>query len=297
MVPTPAPLPTGTSSRSSPPQSQVYRDAVSGAPLTTLPLEGRRAAVGGASQGIGRGCAASLAAAGATVTVMARNDAALQEVREALPRPADQDHRAISVDFARGKNARDVLLAAVAADGPMTVLINNTGGPSPGPMEVAEPAALAAAFEQHVLAYQGSVQAVLPGMIDAGYGRIINIISTSVVTPIRNLGVSNTIRAAVANWGRTLAAELGHHGVTVNNVLPGFIDTARLEASMTRRAELTGTPLDEMRKTITESVPVGRLGTPADIGAVVAFLASPAAAYVNGVNLPVDGGRLVALNI
>ena len=133
-------------------------------------------------------------------------------------------------------------------------------------------------------------------MIEMGYGRIINIISTSVVTPIRGLGVSNTIRAAVANWARTLAAELGGYGITVNNVLPGYIDTDRLRSSNERRAELAGTTIEEMAVAQVASIPTGRLGTPEDIGAVVAFLASEAAAYVNGVNLPVDGGRLGALN-
>lgn len=261
-----------------------------------LTLQGRRALVGGASKGIGRGCAEALAANGAAVTVMARDAEALEAVQCTLPQPADQEHGVISVDFGRWEGVRDAVAADVEAHGPVAILVNNTGGPGAGPLESEQPERFADAFAQHVLAYQVLVQVVRPGMIEARYGRIVNIISTSVVTPIRNLGVSNTIRGAVANWGRTLAAELAPHGITVNNVLPGYIDTDRLALSLGRRAQLAGVRRDEIVEVIRSSVPAGRLGTPADVGAVVAFLASPGAGYVNGVNLPVDGGRLVALN-
>jgi 3-oxoacyl-[acyl-carrier protein] reductase len=209
----------------------------------------------------------------------------------------DQEHDFIAVDFAGWEDVRDAAASDVAANGPVAILVNNTGGPGAGPLQEADPEALAAAFEQHILTNQALVQAVLPGMIEIGYGRIINIISTSVVIPMRGLGVSNTIRAAVANWARTLAAELGRYGITVNNILPGYIDTNRLRSSNQRRAELAGTTIEEMAAAQVASIPAGRLGTPEDIGAVVAFLASDAAGYVNGVNLPVDGGRLVSLNI
>ncbi len=264
--------------------------------MTDLPLTGRRALVGGASQGIGRGCAIALAAAGAAVTGLSRDAEALGEVVAGLPAPSGQEHGSIAVDFTDWEEVRAAAAAAVETGGPVTILVNNTGGPGAGPLHEADPHALAAGFAQHVLAYQGLVDAVKSGMVDAGYGRIVNIISTSVVTPIRNLGVSNVVRGAVANWGRTLAAELGPYGVTVNNILPGYIDTDRLRTSNQRRAELTGTTPEELAAAQVASIPVGRLGTPADVGAVVAFLASPAAGYVNGVNLPVDGGRLVALN-
>ena len=227
---------------------------------------------------------------------MARRAEVLEDLAAALPRPADQSHDSLAVDFSSWQDVRTAVSDQVDAVGPVTLLVNNTGGPGFGELQEAEPEALAAGFEQHVLAFQALTKAVLPGMIEAGFGRIVNIISTSVVTPIRQLGVSNTIRGSVANWGRTLAAELGSSGVTVNNVLPGYIDTERLEASMSRRAEAAGVSFDEMAERVTASVPAGRLGTPEDIGATVAFLCSPAAGYVNGVNLPVDGGRLVSLN-
>lgn len=261
-----------------------------------LTLAGRRALVGGASQGIGRGCAEALAARGASVTLMARRVDVLEQVCRQLPQPEGQQHGFIAVDFGRWHDVRDAAAADVAAYGPVSILVNNTGGPPPGPVVDAAPDEFAVALEQHVLAYQALVQIMRPGMIDDRYGRIINIISTSVVTPIRLLGVSNTIRGAVANWGRTLAAELGPFGITVNNILPGYIDTARLEASTTRKAELSGVTVEQLTDDIRASIPARRLGTPADIGAVVAFLASPEAGYVNGVNLPVDGGRLVSLN-
>ena len=262
----------------------------------TVALDGMRALVGGGSQGIGRGSAEALASAGASVTLLSRDSVALKTVRDELPRPAEQGHGFLAVDFGVWEDVRDAVVADVAANGPVAILVNNTGGPGAGSIREADPEAFAAAFEQHILSYQASVQAVQPGMADGGYGRIINIISTSVVTPIRGLGVSNTIRGAVANWARTLAAEVGGDGITVNNILPGYIDTARLQSSMSRRAELTGSTPGEIAAVVRASVPAGRLGTPEDIGAVVAFLASPAAGYVNGVNLPVDGGRLVNLN-
>ncbi len=260
-------------------------------------LVGQTALVGGASKGIGRGCAEALAAAGATVLLLARHQDTLDEVREALPTPEGQAHRARAVDFFDWRAVGEVAADEVASNGPITIVVNNTGGPGVGPATEADPSAFVDGVSLHVASFQATVQAIQPGMIEEGHGRIINIISTSVTSPIRNLGVSNTVRAAVANWGKTLAVELGPLGITVNNVLPGYIDTERLATSTVRRAELAGTTPEAMMESLTTSVPAGRLGTPADIGAAVAFLASPAASYVNGVDLPVDGGRLVGLNV
>lgn len=260
-----------------------------------LPLQGMRAVVGGASQGIGRGCAEALAADGATVIALSRGKEALTAVTAELPSPVGQVHTPLAVDYS-DTSAVAATAAAIVDRAGVEILVNNTGGPAPGALTAADPGDLEDAFATHVLAYQTLVAAVQPGMIAAGYGRIVNIISTSVVTPIPGLGVSNTIRAAVANWGRTLAVELGGHGITVNNVLPGYIDTDRLRTSNQRRAELAGTTVEEMAAAQVASIPVGRLGTPADIGSAVAFLASPAAGYISGVDLPVDGGRLVSLN-
>lgn len=255
------------------------------------PLAGMRALVGGSSKGIGLGCALALAQAGAAVTVMGRNPDSLDEARLSLPHHLDQTHRAITVDFSDSQAVSAAAEADVLANGRVQILINNTGGPAPGPLNEAGGGALTEGFEMHILCNQALVHATKDGMIETGYGRIINIISSSVVTPISNLGVSNTIRGAVAQWGKTLAAELAPHGITVNNVLPGSIETSRLRTTMGRLAERSGKSIDQVEQATLDAIPAGRLGHPSDIGAVVAFLASPEAGYVTGVNLPVDGGR------
>lgn len=258
----------------------------------TLPLEGRRALVGGSSRGIGYGCAVALANAGAQVTVTGRHADSLEEARASLPASSGQEHGSIAVDFADGDALRDAVESDLSAHGPIVILVNNTGGPPAGPAHEADPEAFTAAFELHVLGNQALVQTLLPGMMNAAYGRIINIISSSVVTPIPNLGVSNTVRGAVAQWAKTLAAELAPHGITVNSILPGSIDTPRLRDLMRSRATASGQTLERVEEEALASIPAGRLGKPSDIGSVAAFLASPAAEYVTGVNLPVDGGRL-----
>jgi 3-oxoacyl-[acyl-carrier protein] reductase len=256
-----------------------------------LDLQDRRAMVCGSTKGIGKACAMELAARGATIVLVARNPAALEAVRRDLPRPADQHHDALMADFEHAAKLAAAAGEFVARVGAVHILVNNTGGPPAGPIALAAPEAFLTAFSAHVVANQLLVQAVLPGMQQAGFGRIINIISTSVITPIRGLGVSNTIRAAVANWARTLAGEVAAHGITVNNVLPGYTDTDRLTALFAKRADTTGTSVDEIRDGVIATIPTGRLARPEEIAAVVGFLASPAASYVNGVNLPVDGGR------
>jgi 3-oxoacyl-[acyl-carrier protein] reductase len=262
--------------------------------MTELPLQGRRAFVCGSTQGIGRACAVELARLGASVTLLARHAEALAKVREELPRGAKQAHDFIGVDFSDWEAVRGEAMRYVHDEGPAQILVNNTGGPAPGNAIDAQPEDYMHAMEQHVLCNQALVQALAGAMRDARYGRIINIISTSVILPIRGLGVSNTIRAAVANWARTLAAELGPHGITVNNVLPGYTATARLDALLRGRAQRAGKDLAELEMELKATIPAQRFGTPEEIAAVVGFLATPAAAYVSGVNLPVDGGRLAA---
>jgi 3-oxoacyl-[acyl-carrier protein] reductase len=175
------------------------------------------------------------------------------------------------------------------------ILVNNTGGPPGGPAHTASLDDFRIAFNQHVIAAQIVLQAVLPGMRTAGYGRVVNVISTSVKEPIRNLGVSNTIRGAMASWAKTLATELGSSGITVNNVLPGYTRTARLDQILADRSKATGKSEDEVAQTMLATVPAARFAEPADVAAVIAFLATPAAGYVNGVNVPVDGGRTLSL--
>lgn len=262
----------------------------------SLELEGRQALVCGASRGIGRACAEALAARGADVVVLARDADALTALAASLPRPHPrQQHAWIAADM-RDEAALGAKVAALAAGGrPVEILINNTGGPPGGPAHEAAAEAYLAAFHQHLLAAQALLQTLLPGMRRAGYGRIVNVISTSVKEPIPNLGVSNTIRGAVAAWAKTLASELAPWGITVNNVLPGYTLTGRLERIIDERSAREGLERDEVIRAMLASVPAGRFATPAEIAAAVAFLATPAAGYVNGINLPVDGGRTQSL--
>ncbi|MCI0363201.1 MAG: SDR family oxidoreductase [Phycisphaerales bacterium] len=257
-------------------------------------LKGKRAVVCGSTQGIGRACAIELARLGASITLMARHPEGLQRVQGELDKSHGQSHDSIQVDFSDWQSVRQKASGYVGARGPVHILVNNTGGPPAGPVFEAQPEDFLKAMSQHVLCNQVLAQAVAPGMRDAKYGRIINIISTSVMMPIKGLGVSNTIRAAVANWARTLAVELAPFGITVNNVLPGYTATARLESLIKGRATRAGTTPDEVQREMIASVPARRFGTPEEIAAVAGFLASPAAGYVNGVNFPVDGGRLAA---
>lgn len=260
--------------------------------MTTFSLEGKRALVCGSTQGIGRACAMAMAANGADVTLMARHEGGLEKVRSELPAAHGQSHGAIIADFTDWELVRTRAREHLEASGPVHILLNNTGGPPAGPLYEAAPEDLLAAFTQHVVCNQILMQAVAPGMRDEGYGRIINIISTSVVMPIKGLGVSNVTRGAVGNWGRALAGELGPLGITVNNILPGYTGTARLDSLIKGRAQRAGSTVQEIEADMAATVPLGRFARPEEIGAVAAFLASPAAAYLNGLNLPVDGGRL-----
>ena len=258
----------------------------------SLTLQGKRALVCGSSQGIGRAAAVALAAAGATVTLLARNRAALEAVRDGL---VGTGHAVLVADFDDPDAVRQIVAAHVAEQGPHHILVNNTGGPRGGPAHTAEPDTFVAVFRQHLLVNQVLVQTLLPGMRAAGYGRIINVISTSVKEPIPDLGVSNTIRGAVASWAKTLAGELGTHGITVNNVLPGFTRTTRLEGLFAAKAKQSGKSIADVEAAARAMIPLGRFAEPEEIAAAIAFLASPVAGYINGINLPVDGGRTRSL--
>jgi len=260
----------------------------------TLPLEGRHALVCGASEGIGRAAAVALAELGATITLLARRQDRLDDVLATLPRPAGQTHGTLSADVS-ATEALCAKLDTLVAVNPVQVLVNNTAGPPGGTALAASPEQYLAVFRQHLVANQILVQATLPGMKAAGWGRIVNIISTSVKEPIANLGVSNTIRGAVASWAKTLASELGPFGITVNNVLPGYTRTQRLEQILAERTNASGKPQAEIAQTMLATVPAGRFAEPEDIAAAIAFLCSPQAGYINGINLPVDGGRTRSL--
>lgn len=259
-----------------------------------LNLRGRHALVCGASEGIGRATAHELALLGADVTVLARRAELLEAVASALPRKDDQRHGFVAADV----SAHDALRAkvdALVAGKPVHILVNNTGGPPGGPAHSAEASAYLDAFQRHLLASQVLVQAVLPGMRTDAWGRIVNVVSTSVREPIPNLGVSNTIRGAVAGWAKTLSRELAPQGITVNNVLPGYTETGRIAQILRDRAAATGQAEDEIAEGMRKTVPVGRFARPEEIAAAIAFLCSPAAAYINGVSLAVDGGRMQSI--
>lgn len=253
-------------------------------------LAGRHALVCGASSGIGRSAALALGALGARVTALARRRDRLDSLVEEL-RGAGVEAEAVEADLDDRTNLQATIDTLIADFGPVHVLINNSGGPPGGPLLDATPEAFELAFGRHLLASHLIVGRTLGGMREAGYGRIINVISTSVREPIPNLGVSNTIRGAVASWAKTLSRELPP-GVTINNVLPGFTDTDRLGQLAEGNANRQGTSADAVREGWRAMIPEGRLARPEELADVIAFLASPAASYVRGVSLPVDGGRL-----
>ncbi len=260
-----------------------------------LDLRGKHALVLGGSQGIGRASANELAALGADVTVLSRSRDVLEEVVAALPRTHQgQRHGFVAADMHEHAELRS-RVEALSNGSDVHILVNNTGGPPSGPALSATLDDFRIAFNQHLMAAHIVVQALLPGMQRGGYGRIINVISTSVKEPIRNLGVSNTIRGAVANWSKTLAAELGGFGITVNNVLPGYTRTGRLEQIIDDRVRASGKDRTAVAAGMLSSVPLQRFGEAAEIAAVIAFLATPAAGYVSGINIPVDGGRTQSL--
>ncbi len=259
------------------------------------PLSGRDALVCGASEGIGRASAIALAERGANVCLLSRRRDVLEALRDDLPRVhADQLHRVIAADVGRSDALRDALAALLASQS-VQILVNNTAGPPGGAAFAADPEDYVAVFRQHLVAGQILVQAVLPGMRAARWGRIVNIISTSVKEPIANLGVSNTVRGAVASWAKTLATELGPDGITVNNVLPGYTRTQRLNQILAERASASGKTEQAIADGMLATVPARRFAEASEIGAAVAFLCSPEAGYINGINLPVDGGRTRSL--
>lgn len=252
-------------------------------------LSDRRALVCGSSQGIGLACAQQLASLQAQVTLCARNQEDLERALETLP---GSGHSLLVADFDEPQSVVTAVESHLEQQGPFQILVNNSGGPPGGPIFEANADEFLVALRRHLVCNHRLAQLLVPGMESSGFGRIVNIISTSVREPIANLGVSNATRGAVASWSKTLSKELGSAGVTVNSVLPGFTDTARLTQLMEKRAQAQGTTPDQIEKGWIDSIPLGRLARAEEIGSAVAFLCSPAASYISGVCLPVDGGRL-----
>ncbi len=254
-------------------------------------LQGRHALVCGASRGIGRATAVALAEQGASITALARSADRLEALLPELRRAGAPAARSLVADLDDRASLGEAIDALLGAHGPIHVVINNTGGPPGGRLCEAAPEAILSALQRHLLSAHLILQRVLPGMCEAGYGRFVQILSTSVREPIDNLGVSNLTRAAVASWAKTLSRELPA-GITINNVLPGFTDTERLGSLKEANAARTGRTPEAVQAAWLSGVPEGRLGRPEELGAVVAFLASPLASYVRGTSIPVDGGRL-----
>ncbi|SMF59888.1 SDR family oxidoreductase [Pseudobacteriovorax antillogorgiicola] len=257
-----------------------------------LRLSGKKALVCGASQGIGRAVAQELALLGCQVIALARNESKLRDTVASLE---GDGHQILVADHGRTQELKDAVHGFVENHGAIHILINNSGGPPGGPIQDAGDDAFLAAYTRHLLANVNLSRVLLPGMKDAGFGRIINIISTSVKIPIKGLGVSNATRGAVANWAKTLSYEVASHGITVNNVLPGATETSRLDQIIAGQAEKQGKSQDAVVAAMKGTIPAARFGKDYEVAAVAAFLASPAAAYVNGASIPVDGGRTGSL--
>ncbi len=255
-----------------------------------LSLEGRNAIICGSSQGIGFAIAEELALMGANCILIARNEERLKQAVQLLDIALRQSHSYYVADFDHLDQSRE-LIAKITAGKQVHILVNNAGGPPAGPITEAKEEEFLRVFNQHLLTSHVLTKGVIEGMKTAGYGRIINIISTSVKIPLKNLGVSNTIRGAMASWAKTMANELGQFNITVNNVLPGFTTTERLSTLVDSMAKKGQTSQEEVEKNMKQEVPMRRFGDPSEVAAVAAFLASPAASYVNGVSIPVDGGR------
>ena len=258
----------------------------------TSSLKGLNALVCGSTSGIGRAAAIELAELGANITLFGRSIEKLEALILQLSVSDLQKHNHLVGDFNHPDEIKHIISENIDEGAPLHILINNSGGPKGGPIIDADISEFNTAFHRHLVCNHILAQALVPGMKSAGYGRIINIISTSVKQPIPGLGVSNTIRGAVASWAKTLSFEVGADGITVNNILPGFTDTERLSSLIKSRTDASSNSEEEVANSMLAQVPAGRFGKPEETAKAIAFLASPTAGYINGVSLAVDGGRL-----
>jgi 3-oxoacyl-[acyl-carrier protein] reductase len=256
-----------------------------------IDLTNKRAMVCGSTQGIGKASAMLLAKQGASVTLVARNEDVLKQTLKELSANANQKHDYIVADFNQPEELRKSVEKYLADGADFHILLNNSGGPAGGEIVNAKMEDFTQTFQRHLICNHILTQLLVPGMKKNKYGRIINIISTSVKEPIKGLGVSNTIRASVASWAKTMSFELGPFGITVNNVLPGSTETVRIDEIITNTSKKTGKTPEQVKADMIGKVPAGRFATAEEIANAVAFLASLEAAYINGINLPVDGGR------
>ncbi len=260
-----------------------------------IDLSGKNALVCGSTDGIGKAIALELAELGASITLFARNQDKLKSTIKLLDTSGSQSHDYLMADFFDTEAVQKTINKKVESGKIYHILVNNTGGPPPGTVFDATAEEFLKGFNAHLINNQHLVHALVPGMKNEKYGRIINIISTSVRVPIPGLGVSNTIRGAVASWAKTLSNELAPFGITVNNILPGFTDTGRLNALFEKKASETGMTTEEYARQAKENIPAKRLADPRETAYAAAFLASPSAAYITGISIPVDGGKTPCL--
>tara|TARA_Y100001968_G_C19355234_1_gene716824 strand:- start:59 stop:847 length:789 start_codon:yes stop_codon:yes gene_type:complete len=258
-------------------------------------MKNKNAMVCGSSKGIGASTAIELSKLGASITLVARNEESLSEVLEQLDSSMDQKHSYLLADFDNSEKLKNTISDFVEKNPPIHILINNSGGPKPGPIINANTDDFINAFNRHLICNHILVQALVPNMKKIGFGRIINITSTSVKEPIKGLGISNTIRGAVATWAKTLSFELGEFGITVNNILPGYTDTQRLQEIFLNKSKKNNYDIESVITDAYSQIPLGRFADPKETAKAICFLASEDASYINGINLPVDGGRLSTL--
>lgn len=257
-------------------------------------LTGKNALVCGSSKGLGKASAIALAALGANVTLLSRSADMLLDAVNDLSLVQGQHHSFIVADISDHESLK-AKIKTLTASRPIHILVNNTGGPPAGAILNASTDEFLTAFNNHLITNHLLANLVVPGMKKSGYGRIINMISTSVKIPLKGLGVSNTIRGAVASWSKTLSNELAPFGITVNNVLPGATATDRLEEIINNKADKSQRTKIEIETEMIAEIPMARFGKPEEIAAAVAFLASPAASYITGISIAVDGGRTGSL--
>lgn len=260
-----------------------------------IDYSGKTVWVCGSTQGIGKAAAMAFATQGANLVLLARNEDKLKKTIQELPTTGAQIHRYIVADFTQPNTLKEAVDHFLVLNPTCDVLVNNTGGPKGGPIIDAEVQEFFDAFTQHLICNHLLVQAVVPGMKANQFGRIINVISTSVKQPLPNLGVSNTIRGAVANWSKTLATELAPFQITVNNVLPGATNTIRLQAIAEAKSAKTHESVEAIFEEMATESPMGRIAEPEEVANAIVFLGSDAASYINGINVPVDGGRTKSL--